>query len=57
VSQLQLSWPVERPWTPRRTTLWISDGIAWRFNQSKCWSWWQTVMCGSLILSCCPPQP
>jgi len=35
----------------------ISDGIAWGFTQAKWWGWWQTVMCGGPILSCCSRNP
>jgi len=34
-----------------KITLRILDGTTWG------WKWWQTVMCGGLILSCCPCNP
>ena len=30
----------------------IVDGIAWDFTQAKWWTWWKTMKCGGLILSC-----
>jgi len=38
-------------------TLRILDGTAWGFNQTKCWKWWRTVMCGGSTLSYCPCNP
>jgi len=35
------------------TTFRILIGIAWSFIQAKLWRWWQTVLCGDSILSCC----
>jgi len=33
------------------------DGTGWGINQAKCWKWWQTVLCGDSILSCCTRNP
>jgi len=39
-----------------QTTLRILDGIAWGFNQVKCWKWWRTMI-WRLNLELLPLQP